>query len=50
MIAEGHTNKHIARLLNISLKTVETHRATERHAQSQPFLGATPSATTSWRH
>ena len=27
MIAEGHTNKHIARLLNISLKTVETHRA-----------------------
>jgi DNA-binding NarL/FixJ family response regulator len=27
MIAEGHTNKAIARLLNISLKTVETHRA-----------------------
>ena len=27
LIAEGHTNKHIARLLNISLKTVETHRA-----------------------
>jgi DNA-binding NarL/FixJ family response regulator len=27
LIAEGHTNKQIARLLNISLKTVETHRA-----------------------
>ena len=27
LIAEGHTNKHIAGLLNISLKTVETHRA-----------------------
>jgi DNA-binding NarL/FixJ family response regulator len=27
LIAEGHTNKHIARLLNISIKTVETHRA-----------------------
>ena len=27
LVAEGHTNKHIARLLNISLKTVETHRA-----------------------
>ena len=28
MVAEGHTNKSIARVLNISLKTVETHRAT----------------------
>jgi DNA-binding NarL/FixJ family response regulator len=28
LIAEGYTNKHIAGLLNISLKTVETHRAT----------------------
>ena len=28
LIAEGHTNKQIAGLLNISLKTVETHRAT----------------------
>src|SRR5204863_6446246 len=27
LIAEGHTNKQIAQLLNISLKTVETHRA-----------------------
>ncbi len=27
LIAEGHTNKEIAELLNISLKTVETHRA-----------------------
>jgi DNA-binding NarL/FixJ family response regulator len=27
LIAEGHTNKQIAGLLNISLKTVETHRA-----------------------
>jgi len=27
LIAEGYTNKQIAALLNISLKTVETHRA-----------------------
>jgi len=27
LIAEGHTNKQIAELLNISIKTVETHRA-----------------------
>jgi DNA-binding NarL/FixJ family response regulator len=27
LIAEGHSNKSVARLLNISLKTVETHRA-----------------------
>jgi DNA-binding NarL/FixJ family response regulator len=27
LIAEGHTNKRIASILNISLKTVETHRA-----------------------
>ena len=27
MIAEGHTNKEIASILNLSLKTVETHRA-----------------------
>jgi DNA-binding NarL/FixJ family response regulator len=28
LVAEGHTSKVIARLLKISLKTVETHRAT----------------------
>jgi DNA-binding NarL/FixJ family response regulator len=28
LIAEGHSNKEVARVLNISLKTVETHRAT----------------------
>ena len=28
LIAEGHTNKQIADILNISTKTVETHRAT----------------------
>jgi DNA-binding NarL/FixJ family response regulator len=27
LIAEGHTNKYIARLLRLSVKTVETHRA-----------------------
>jgi DNA-binding NarL/FixJ family response regulator len=27
LMAEGHTNKQIARLLGITLKTVETHRA-----------------------
>jgi DNA-binding NarL/FixJ family response regulator len=31
LIAEGHTNKEIANLLNISLKTVETHRAAIMH-------------------
>ncbi|WP_046867924.1 response regulator [Microvirga massiliensis] len=28
LIAEGHTNKRIAEVLSLSLKTVETHRAT----------------------
>jgi DNA-binding NarL/FixJ family response regulator len=28
LIAEGHTNKAIAHFLDISIKTVETHRAT----------------------
>ena len=27
LIAEGHTNKQIANILSISLKTVETHRS-----------------------
>jgi DNA-binding NarL/FixJ family response regulator len=27
LIAEGNANKQIARLLNISVKTVESHRA-----------------------
>ena len=27
LIAEGHTNKQIASLLSISVKTVETHRS-----------------------
>jgi len=28
LVAEGHTNKSVANLLSISMKTVETHRAT----------------------
>jgi DNA-binding NarL/FixJ family response regulator len=31
LIAEGHTNKRIGDLLNISLKTVETHRSSIMH-------------------
>jgi len=31
LIAEGRINKEIARLLDISVKTVETHRATAMH-------------------
>jgi DNA-binding NarL/FixJ family response regulator len=27
LIAEGHTNKEMAEVLNLSAKTVETHRA-----------------------
>jgi DNA-binding NarL/FixJ family response regulator len=27
LIAEGHTNKDVSGILNISLKTVESHRA-----------------------
>src|SRR5262252_9381405 len=30
LVAEGHTNKQIARLLKISVKTVETHRGAIR--------------------
>jgi DNA-binding NarL/FixJ family response regulator len=31
LIAEGHINKEIAQLLSISVKTVETHRASAMH-------------------
>jgi DNA-binding NarL/FixJ family response regulator len=31
LIAEGHSNKEMASILNISVKTVETHRATAMH-------------------
>ena len=31
LIAEGHSNKKIASILNLSVKTVESHRATARH-------------------
>jgi DNA-binding NarL/FixJ family response regulator len=31
LIAEGHTNKEVGNILNISLKTVETHRASVMH-------------------
>ncbi len=27
LIAEGYSNKQVAQLLNLSIKTVETHRA-----------------------
>ena len=27
LVAEGHTNKQIAQILDITIKTVETHRA-----------------------
>jgi DNA-binding NarL/FixJ family response regulator len=47
LIAEGHTNRRVAAILNISLKTVETHRAVCRRLR-RSF--AMPSATSSWRH
>jgi DNA-binding NarL/FixJ family response regulator len=31
LIAEGHSNKKIASILNLSVKTVETHRASAHH-------------------
>ena len=31
LIAEGHSNKNIAHVLNISIKTVETHRSNIMH-------------------
>ena len=31
LIAEGHSNKKIASILNLSVKTVESHRETARH-------------------
>ena len=40
LIAEGHTNKEIAKLLGISLKTVETHRAAIMHKLDVSSLAA----------
>jgi DNA-binding NarL/FixJ family response regulator len=40
LVAEGHTNKAIARLLNISTKTVETHRATIMRKLNLPSSAA----------
>ena len=40
LIAEGHTNKEIAKLLGISLKTVETHRAAIMHKLHVSSLAA----------
>ena len=37
LVAEGHSNKEAAAVLNVSIKTVETHRATD-HAQARPHL------------
>jgi DNA-binding NarL/FixJ family response regulator len=34
LIAEGHSNKRIARILNLGVKTVETHRASAHHKLS----------------
>ena len=53
LIAEGHKGKEIAALFGISLKTVETHRASimqklDIHSPAQ--LVRTRSATRSWRH
>ena len=31
LVAEGHTNKQIARILRLSLKTVEAHRSAIMH-------------------
>ena len=31
LIAEGHSNKKIASILHLSVKTVETHRAAAHH-------------------
>ena len=31
LVAEGNSNKKIASILNLSVKTVETHRATVHH-------------------
>ena len=53
LAAEGHTNKQIAHLLNISQKTVETHRASImrklEYFPRQLTLCATRSATSWWR-
>jgi DNA-binding NarL/FixJ family response regulator len=40
LIAEGYTNKQIAKLLEISLKTVETHRSAIMHKLNLPSSAA----------
>ena len=37
LVAEGHSNKEAAAVLNVSIKTIETHRSTD-HAQARPHL------------
>jgi DNA-binding NarL/FixJ family response regulator len=40
LIAEGHTNKRISDLLNISVKTVESHRASAMRKVNAPSTAA----------
>ena len=41
LIAEGYSNKQVAQLLNISVKTVETHRAVSNAKAQLNVLGCT---------
>ena len=48
LVAEGHSNKEAAAVLNVSIKTVETHRSPSCASSTSPprrHWCATPSAT-----
>ena len=48
LVAEGHSNKQIAQVLSVSVKTVETHRAAimrKLQLTSSAALVRTPCAT-----
>ena len=50
LIAEGHSNKKIASILNLSVKTVETHRAAAHRKLNLALYGRPSSLCHSQPH